>query len=679
MKRILALLLGLIMCLSLIPAAAAEDIEIVEVETAEEIIPIVLESELQAPVANADGVAKKLQTVLSSYPNNSTWTDSFDGGKTCYGFAKLVIYEVFGKSTVSGKTYRSWTYAGVSTSGMTNLGSVSSCTESNVKSLLSKARPGDVLQFDAGSNGHQHSMIIFSLTSTGAQIYECNWYGSSKVSLTTLTYSQIAARQTRSDGTKRGKLSLLTSDNWESVNGGSYTVTLPTISGTSAGTTEGYPSGTLTKGKNFGLRGIISSSVVITNVSAYIYNAAGSAIRSYSTNPNSTSYDIRYDGLNSSEQFKFGTLDTGSYRYVVKATNSAGTATLIDSNFVIDSPTTYTIAYHANGGSGAPASQAKTHGVSLTLSSTKPSRSAESLTPYTVTLNANGGSVSASSLSAARTASYSFINWNTKSDGSGTTYQPGGTYTANASATLYAQWSSTTSTSAVTLPTATRSGYICMGWATSSTAASGFSGSYTPSGNVTLYAVWEKEAQSKPTITTQPASKTVAAGATAKFTVKASGADSYQWYYRTSSSGSWQKCTGTGATTATLSVEAKSYRNGYQYRCKVSNAAGYKYSSAATLTVTSASKPTITTQPISKTVYVGDTVKFTVKASNTTSYQWYYRTSSSGTWKKCTGTGATTASLSVEGKSYRNGYQYRCKVSNDAGYVYTNIVTLTVK
>ena len=36
---------------------------------------------------------------------------------------------------------------------------------------------------------------------------------------------------------------------------------------------------------------------------------------------------------------------------------------------------TYTISYNANGGSGAPASQTKTYGTTLTLSSTKPTRS----------------------------------------------------------------------------------------------------------------------------------------------------------------------------------------------------------------------------------------------------------------------------------------------------------------
>lgn len=74
--------------------------------------------------------------------------------------------------------------------------------------------------------------------------------------------------------------------------------------------------------------------------------------------------------------------------------------------------TTYTVAYNANGGSGAPSSQTKTHGTNLTLSSTIPTKI--------------GG--------------YTFKEWNTNSDGTGTAYQPGGTYSTNASVTLYAIW-----------------------------------------------------------------------------------------------------------------------------------------------------------------------------------------------------------------------------------------------
>ena len=71
----------------------------------------------------------------------------------------------------------------------------------------------------------------------------------------------------------------------------------------------------------------------------------------------------------------------------------------------------YSITYNANGGSGTPGSQSKIQDTALTLSSTQPTRTG-----------------------------YSFVNWNTKADGSGTAYKDGGSYTANSDITLYAQW-----------------------------------------------------------------------------------------------------------------------------------------------------------------------------------------------------------------------------------------------
>lgn len=157
-----------------------------------------------------------------------------------------------------------------------------------------------------------------------------------------------------------------------------------------------------------------------------------------------------------------------------------------------EAPITYTVAYDANGGSGAPASQSKIKGQALTLSATTPTRASSSAGSFTVTLNANGGSISQTSLSAARTTSYTFKNWNTAANGSGTTYNAGASYTADEPATLYAQWNSSTTTAAVNLPSPTRSGYTFQGWATNSGATSGVTGSYTPDGNVTLYAIWKE-------------------------------------------------------------------------------------------------------------------------------------------------------------------------------------------
>ena len=72
---------------------------------------------------------------------------------------------------------------------------------------------------------------------------------------------------------------------------------------------------------------------------------------------------------------------------------------------------TYTVAYNANGGTGAPSSQTKTYGVDLTLSSTKPTRTG-----------------------------FYFAGWNTSSSAITSQYSAGGTYTANTGATLYAVW-----------------------------------------------------------------------------------------------------------------------------------------------------------------------------------------------------------------------------------------------
>ena len=161
----------------------------------------------------------------------------------------------------------------------------------------------------------------------------------------------------------------------------------------------------------------------------------------------------------------------------------------------------YTISYNVNGGSGsAPTSQKKDWGVNITLSSTKIPRSATTANGYTVSFNGNGGS-SPSSVTAINTTTYNNTKWNTNSGGTGTDYNRGATYSANANATMYAKWSSSTTKGSITLPSSSRTYFDFLGWSTSSTATSASylgGASYTPSSTHTLYAVWRR---SKVTIT----------------------------------------------------------------------------------------------------------------------------------------------------------------------------------
>ena len=123
----------------------------------------------------------------------------------------------------------------------------------------------------------------------------------------------------------------------------------------------------------------------------------GASANNWNNKWNQTS-DLTYDGTNNWYTVKANTWDKGGGTWL----------------------TIYDIKYDANGGSGAPSAQIKKNGTNLTLSSTVPTRSG-----------------------------YEFTGWNTKSDGTGTSYASSATYSSNSSATLYAQWkkSCTTPTS----------------------------------------------------------------------------------------------------------------------------------------------------------------------------------------------------------------------------------------
>ena len=183
------------------------------------------------------------------------------------------------------------------------------------------------------------------------------------------------------------------------------------------------------------------------------------------------------------------------------------------------------------------------------------------------------------------------------------------------------------------------------------------------------------------TITAQPASKDVTEGDKATFIVTAIGNDlKYQWQVKTSEAGKWANSGMTGATTNSIAVQGTKARNGYQYRCVVTDGSGNKVTSdAATLTVSA--KFAITSQPESKTVAVGENAAFKVVATGSDlKYQWQVKTSEAGKWANSGMTGATTNSITVRGTAARNGYQYRCVITDGNGNKVTSeSAVLTVK
>jgi len=156
------------------------------------------------------------------------------------------------------------------------------------------------------------------------------------------------------------------------------------------------------------------------------------------------------------------------------------------------SVSTFTIAYNANGGTGAPSTQTKIKDRTLILSTVKPTRTG-----------------------------YTFLGWSASKTATSATYLAGGSYTANASATLYAVWRANSytvkfnangGTGSMAPQTFTynkvqilrvnsfkRTGYTFQGWATTSSGSVKYKDKQSASNlasingaTVNLYAVWKQ-------------------------------------------------------------------------------------------------------------------------------------------------------------------------------------------
>ena len=249
-----------------------------------------------------------------------------------------------------------------------------------------------------------------------------------------------------------------------------------------------YSTGSSTNSNN-----TLQGGKVSFNVTDLTYNISYNANGGSGAPSSQTKY---YDKLLSLSSLK--PIRTG---YTFKGWSTSSTATKASyqsgDNYISNSNVTlyavwekiqYNISYNANGGSGAPSTQSKYHGSTLTLRSAKPTRTG-----------------------------YIFKGWSTSSTATKASYQPGDNYTSNSNVTLYAVWEkiqynisydanggsgapsdqSKYYDSTITLRSGkpTRKGYLFKGWSTRSTALSADyqpGDRYSSNSNLTLYAVWEQ-------------------------------------------------------------------------------------------------------------------------------------------------------------------------------------------
>ena len=488
MKKILSLLLTVVMMAATVPMTTVE-------------------------VSAAGEVKAKLDAVIKKYPHGSKWSGSYGGASQCMGFARLVVTTVFGEK---GGDARKWSYSGENRNGMRTIDSVKApFTADKIKNLLSKAKSGDVLQFDEKSTSVPldiHSVVVYDVDSKGAKLYDCNRIKSNTVALEYKTFSQIAGWQKNSP-----KLTLLRSDNYDDI--------------------ENLPELTVSFHAN---GGTVSSSIYKLGADKLVCrkddNSKYQHIWPYGTK--------RAEGLVNASTL--GLIRPG-YSFKGWGTKSSG-GTVFDENdktllpeeidpnlkngdrsitlYAIWNPNVLTVSYHANGGVISSDTYKLTGDLVY-----KKSSNAKLADTWTYGTERPNGPYNASTFGLSRIG-YSFAGWSTSSSGVPLFDENDGTILAehinpvlakgNCTSTLYAIWkpntytvtyqanggTGTTASSTHTYDTAKaltangfkRTGYTFLGWSTNRTASSA---AYSDrqsvknltalnGGTITLYAVWRK-------------------------------------------------------------------------------------------------------------------------------------------------------------------------------------------
>ena len=618
MKRFLAVLLCMVLCVSMLPSAYAADIEIVEIETPEdaELISIIdPAAEIGQEKAAEPAVDMDAVKYSGTCGDNALWSIDDEGVMTITGTGAMYDY---GKGDSPWYSYRETVKKAVVGNGITVIGSNTFRYCSNLKSV---SLPSSITSINAkafiGCTGLSSITLPKNIKEIGESMFEgCTGLKNIEVPSAVTTLGKYAFYNS-------GLTQITLPASLKSIGSQAFTSCASLSKVYYLGTGAAWSNISISSGNDPLLNAelIIYSKPAITTHPATVTKAAGETAK----------FTVKATGTNLSYQWQYRTGAGQSWSNSWLTGYNSATLTV--------KAESYREGYQYRCKISNSLGTVYTNNAALHVKA-KPAVTTQ---PQSITTSAD-----------------TTVKFSVKATGSDLSYQ----WQYRTSST--GSWNTSTMTGCKTATMTVKATAARDGYQYRCKVSNSLGTVYTNAATLTVKQV-------KPVISSHPKTVTVELDTTVKFTVQATGAESYQWQYRTGAGATWYNSTMSGCKTATMTVKATAARDGYQYRCKVTNSVGSTYSNNAALHVL----PVITTQPLSCTASVGATVSFTIRADGVKSYQWQYRTSSTDSWKNSTATGCKTETLTVKAESYRNGYQYRCKAMNTSSEVFSEAATLS--
>ena len=172
-------------------------------------------------------IKAKFAVIQNQYKPNAgqTWNGDWGGAIQCFGFARMVFYQLFG-CNMPNRYYGNAKYKYQSEENVDLVGQISgsSVTTDSAKNLLQQGKLGDIIQACGSGNGGQHTMVFVSADDNGVTVYDCNArLSASEPSCVlhqwTIKWSTWASYYGTSDSSSENGISLYRASNYAQIYG----------------------------------------------------------------------------------------------------------------------------------------------------------------------------------------------------------------------------------------------------------------------------------------------------------------------------------------------------------------------------------------------------------------------------------------------------------------------------
>lgn len=175
---------------------------------------------------SSESIRLKFEAIQNQYKPNvgQVWDENFGGTYQCFGFARMVFYNLFGESMPAMQALRYGEgYRYMTTDNVVIVGQLvgSDVNTTNVRSLMQNGKLGDILQTYGNykGNGNPHTMVFVAADENGVTVYDNNSTLNCTIRQYTMNWNDFVSRYGTGDSKSKNGVTLYRAANYAEIYG----------------------------------------------------------------------------------------------------------------------------------------------------------------------------------------------------------------------------------------------------------------------------------------------------------------------------------------------------------------------------------------------------------------------------------------------------------------------------